>query len=127
MHRSRLATIVVDCLGERMDEAVGFWGKALGVLADPKDKPGQRYFHFKDKVSNLDLTLQNMQGSEPPAFHIDIETDNVEAEVKRLEALGAKKKKKVKDWWVMLSPTGHTFCVIPGQFDDFSENCKTWD
>jgi len=37
---------------------------------------------------------------------LDIETDDVEAEVKRLGALGARRVKQIKRWWVMEAPTG---------------------
>jgi predicted enzyme related to lactoylglutathione lyase len=113
MHKSRLSAIVVDCKEGDMREVVQFWGQALGLKPDPKEKPGQRYYHFTDKAAGINIVLQDMQGKESSAFHIDIETNDVEAEVKRLEALGAKRKRQVKDWWVMTAPTGHTFCVIP--------------
>jgi hypothetical protein len=38
----------------------------------------------------------------------------VAAEVARLEALGAKRVRQVKNWWVMEDPGGHRFCVVPG-------------
>ncbi len=50
--------------------------------------------------------------------HIDIETDDVEAEVTRLEKLGARKREKVKGWWVMVAPGDHPFCVVPVQRSD---------
>jgi hypothetical protein len=47
--------------------------------------------------------------------HLDIEADDLDAEVKRLEALGAKRVAFVKRWWVMEAPTGHRFCVVRPQ------------
>jgi hypothetical protein len=44
--------------------------------------------------------------------HLDIETDDVEAEVLRLERLGAKRVEKGRAWWVMEAPTGQRFCVV---------------
>ena len=37
-------------------------------------------------------------------MHLDMETDNVEAEVARLGALGARIKYKIKDWVAMEAP-----------------------
>ena len=54
----------------------------------------------------------------PSRVHLDIKTDDVEAEVNRLEGLGAKRVRKNKHWWIMEAPSGHRFCVIaihPGQ------------
>ena len=53
----------------------------------------------------------------PSRVHLDIETDDIEAEVARLEALGAKRIEKIKTWWVMEAPTGHRFCVVRPQRD----------
>ena len=44
--------------------------------------------------------------------HIDIETDDIPAEVKRLESLGATVVAQVKEWTVMQAPSGQRFCVI---------------
>ena len=48
-------------------------------------------------------------------MHLDIETDNIEAEVERLEKLGAKRVVKIHSWWVMEAPTGQRFCVVQHQ------------
>lgn len=56
--------------------------------------------------------------------HLDIETDDIEAEAIRLEALGAKRIAKVKTWWVMEAPTGQRFCVVRPQRPDLEENAN---
>jgi hypothetical protein len=48
-------------------------------------------------------------------IHIDIESDDLEAEVTRLERLGARRLRLVKRWWLMQAPTGHVFCVTDRQ------------
>jgi hypothetical protein len=65
--------------------------------------------------------------TDPSAIHLDIETDDVDAEVARLEALGATRKYKVKTWWVMRAPTGHDFCVVPPQRPDFPGDAMRWE
>jgi hypothetical protein len=45
-------------------------------------------------------------------LHLDIESDDVEAEVLRLEKLGAKRVANVRTWVVLEAPTGQRFCVI---------------
>ena len=52
--------------------------------------------------------------------HLDIETDDIDAEVARLEALGAKRVAQVKTWWVMEAPTGQRFCVVRPQNEGFA-------
>jgi hypothetical protein len=45
-------------------------------------------------------------------IHIDIETDDIPAEVGRLEKLGAKAVDRLERWVVMQAPTGQRFCVV---------------
>jgi hypothetical protein len=47
--------------------------------------------------------------------HLDIETDELDAEVTRLESLGAVREGFCKRWWVMRAPTGQRFCVVGQQ------------
>jgi hypothetical protein len=66
----------------------------------------------------LDLALQRVHDAS--RVHLDIETDNVEAEVQRLEKLGARRKASIQTWWVMEDPCGHLFCVVPAHSDAFA-------
>ena len=60
-------------------------------------------------------------------IHLDIETDDVKAEVRRLEALGARRKEHRESFCVMEAPSGHLFCVVPPQSDDFPANTQVWE
>jgi hypothetical protein len=62
----------------------------------------------------------------PSRVHIDIETDDIGAEVARLEALGARRVAQVKRWWVMEAPTRQRFCVVRPQRADFDEHANAW-
>ena len=59
--------------------------------------------------------------------HLDIAADDVEAEVKRIEKLGAKRVANVKHWVVMEAPTGQRFCVVPGRSEKFKKTARTWE
>jgi len=59
--------------------------------------------------------------------HLDIETDDIEAEVRRLEALGARRIGAVRRWVVMEAPTGQRFCVVRPQRANFAETANRWD
>jgi hypothetical protein len=59
--------------------------------------------------------------------HLDIETDDVDAEVQRLEKLGAKKVQKIDTWWVMEAPTGQRFCVVRAKGSSFAAAARTWE
>jgi hypothetical protein len=58
--------------------------------------------------------------------HLDIETDDIEAEVRRLEKLGAQEVERIRDWVVMEAPTGHRFCVVPPQRSQFAAEANRW-
>ena len=55
----------------------------------------------------------------PSRVHLDIETDDKEAEVARLVELGAREVERFPRWIVMEAPTGHRFCVVNPQRADF--------
>ena len=58
--------------------------------------------------------------------HIDIETDDIPAEVARLEKLGATVEKSLERWVVMQAPTGQRFCVVRVQRDGWPKNANSW-
>jgi catechol 2,3-dioxygenase-like lactoylglutathione lyase family enzyme len=126
MHRSRLGGLIIDCQTDNLDEAERFWTRALGYQpiksTDPDD---EAYVPLRTAPDELHIELQRVD--HPSRVHVDIETDNVEAEVERLEKLGAKKVEKVKTWWIMEAPTGHRFCVVVADRADFNEKANRWD
>jgi hypothetical protein len=66
-------------------------------------------------------------GEDRGRIHLDLETDNVEAEVRRLEALGAERVRQVKTWWIMRDPAGVLFCVVNVQLPEaFERYATTW-
>jgi hypothetical protein len=114
MHRSRLSTIVIDCRDGDLAKAGAFWGKALGRRAQRfKNVANKNYSRLGTGREDLIVLLQRVD--HPSRVHLDIETDDIEREVARLEQLGARRLKKVRTWWVMEAPTGHRFCVVRPQ------------
>src|SRR6188508_3020908 len=107
MHRSRLVQLFLDCDENHvtMADAKRFWAGALGMAVSPEDEPDDRYQMLVGRDGLPKIGLQRVK--EASAIHLDIETDDVEAEVKRLEALGAVRKYQKHTWWVMRAPTGH--------------------
>ena len=61
-------------------------------------------------------------------MHVDIHTDELSAEVARLEKLAAERAGQAHSWQLMRDPAGLVFCVIPeppGELDD--SNARRWD
>lgn len=124
-HRSRLSQIIIDCQTDHLDDAAAFWSKALGRETRPLDDPqDERYRALRNEPGELNLLLQRV--SHASRVHLDIETDDVEAEVERLEALGAKRVAQIRTWWVMEAPTGHRFCVLRPQRPGLDDRGNLW-
>jgi len=113
MHRSRLAGFIVDCKDADVDEAARFWSAALGM--EPRGRDGEAYVPLD--ASKRDLAVEVQTVAHDSRVHLDIESDDVDAEAERLERLGARRVGKVKTWWVMEAPTGQRFCVIRAKRD----------
>jgi hypothetical protein len=125
MHRSRLATFVVDCQVEDVDAAARFWSRALGRAVVPPTPESGEYRELTATADEPQLLIQKVE--HPSRIHLDIESDDLEAEVRRLEALGAKRVEWVKRWWVMEAPTGQRFCVVNPQRGPLEGRANEWD
>lgn len=124
MHKSRLAALVIDCQTDDLAAAAEFWSRALGYPVGETGHDG-RYVSLQGPEREPKLLLQKVE--HPSRVHLDIETDDVEAEVQRLERLGAKRIDKVKTWIVMEAPSGHRFCVVRPQRPDLAEHGQVWE
>jgi predicted enzyme related to lactoylglutathione lyase len=124
MHKSRLAGFSIDCQTQELDAATRFWSSALGLPLKTDAPPEDNYRKLESGPQMLDIEVQ--QVSHPSRVHLDIESDDIEAEVQRLEGLGARRLEQIRTWWVMQAPTGQRFCVVPPQSADFAERANVW-
>jgi predicted enzyme related to lactoylglutathione lyase len=126
MHKSQLAGFIIDCKTDDLEAAADFWAAALGMTRTAADTPATTdYVHMQKKDPNgLDIEVQKV-GHES-RVHLDIESDDIEAEVARLEKLGAKKVKKFERWWVLEAPTGQRFCVVRTKRANFAKEANVW-
>jgi predicted enzyme related to lactoylglutathione lyase len=124
LHRSKLAGFIIDCQTGDLPAAASFWGAALGMPTRPLPAAeGLKYVELLDP-QGLHIEVQSV--THASRVHLDIETDDIEAEVRRLEALGARRVAQVSTWWVMEAPTGQRFCVVRVQSPRFSAEARTW-
>jgi catechol 2,3-dioxygenase-like lactoylglutathione lyase family enzyme len=126
MHHSRLCALLIDCRSEDMDQAADFWARALGRAVDA-DHPGTRKNYRMLETPPDEPIVQLQRVEHQPRVHIDIESDDIPAEVARLEALGARVVSRLERWVVMEAPTGHRFCVVRVQRPGFPKNANRWD
>ena len=125
-HYSRLSTIVIDVPPADHDRELAFWSAALGQQL----RQGDHYPEYHGAAlrgQEIGLLIQRL-GHGPGRVHLDIHTDDVAAEVARLEDLGAERVQLVDSWWIMRDPAGLLFCVVPEPADSLNDsNAQRWD
>ena len=126
MHHSRLCSIVIDCEVDDLAPAAEFWSRALGKPIATTDQDGDGKYAELETASDEPLILLQKVAHES-RVHLDIETDDLEAEASRLEALGARRIAFVHGrWWVMQAPSGHRFCIVRRQRAAFGPHLNEW-
>ena len=125
MHRSRLVGILIDTPAAEAGAAADFWSAALGVPARPA--PGEEQFTvLAGAAPGLFTVIQSVDDA--PRYHLDIETDDLAAEVARLTALGAEPVSSWQEAHTLRAPGGHLLCVVPVHSDPktFADSARTW-
>jgi predicted enzyme related to lactoylglutathione lyase len=119
--------VVLDCAD--LDRAAEFWCGVLGYVALPKE-PGSGPYRvlLPADGDGIELLLQQVPDSKATKnrMHLDLRVLDLEAEVSRLVALGARYatgeplKSNGWVWYVFLDPDGNEFCVLrpPGENRD---------
>jgi predicted enzyme related to lactoylglutathione lyase len=120
-HRSRICAVLVDTGAQSHEAVARFWSAAFGRKLDYA--PQERYATMPGP--HLDFIVQRVEPGRE-GVHFDIETDDVDAEVARLEKLGAKRVHQIKKWWVMEDPGGQRFCVVPVSSTHWPEGAAEW-
>jgi predicted enzyme related to lactoylglutathione lyase len=125
-HHSRLFKVVIDVPAADHDQELGFWQAATGqTLAQSSHHP--EYHGAMLEGQEFGVLVQRLDEG-PSRVHLDIHTDDLEAEVARLERLGATRVREVASWWIMRDPAGLPFCVIPDDSGAMHEgNARRWD
>ena len=126
MHKSKLAGFIIDCDTPDLDAAAKFWSQALGYSIKPQstEAGAEVYRNLDSSAAGMHVEVQQVK--HPSRVHLDIEADDIEAEVARLEKLGAKRIQNVRTWVVMEAPTGQRFCVVRIQNANFDATANRW-
>jgi predicted enzyme related to lactoylglutathione lyase len=130
-HRSRLCQFVIDV--DDLDQGVTFWTAALGATEEPLPEISShiyRQLRLPDSEIRILLQATTDPKTHKERMHLDLETDDVEAEVIRLEALGATRwdhqQERGFDFWVLRDPWGNEFCVLQPTFPDLLSRRPPW-
>jgi predicted enzyme related to lactoylglutathione lyase len=130
-HRSRLCHFVIDC--DDLDRGVAFWSAALGATEEPLPATSShiyRQLRLPDADIRVLLQRTNDEKVSKERMHLDLETDDVEAEVQRLETLGATRydhqQERGYDFWVLRDPWSNEFCVLQPTFPELLARRRPW-
>lgn len=124
MHRSRLGNIVIDCRTDDLLVEARFWSAALAFPIPDDADPEGRYIQLVTPPDEVQVIIQRV--AHESRAHLDVETDAIEAEVTRLEGLGARVESRKEQWVVMQAPSGHFFCVGSPYRGGFDEKANQW-
>src|SRR6202023_549642 len=97
MHHSRLCAVLIDCRTFDLDGAARFWGEALGRPVDP-NHPGSRGNYLMLETPPDEPIVQIQRVDHESRVHIDIETDDIAAEVRRVTEWGDKLEDHLERW-----------------------------
>ena len=114
--RNLLNTINIDVPAEVVEETVAFWSAALG--ATPIQTKMPQYTILEKAARPNRLVIQAIEEGHA-GVHFDVHTDDLDAEVERLTALGAtvvddQWKDHPGAWVIMRDPAGIEFCLVYG-------------
>lgn len=123
-HRSRLCQILVDVPKSDFEATTTFWSGALGTRVEQPHGDAGEYRVLGWVVPGIHMEMQSIGGS--ARVHLDIESDDIEAEVARLMTLGANELERHQDWVVMTDPAGLPFCVVPNFSQEFATQATQW-
>ena len=122
-HYARIGVLCIDCKTDDLSAATEFWSALLGK--DGVVDPDGKYAQFDGHKGYPKVLLQAVDHE--PRVHLDFETDDKDTECQRLIALGAKEVARIKGWIVMEAPTGHRFCLVNPQGDEFPGDAKEFN
>ena len=131
MHHSRLCHLVIDV--PDLDRGARFWSAALNPAEEPlPEQSGPVYRRLRLPDSEIRILLQKTSDKKisKERMHLDLEADDIEAEVSRLEAFGATRwdhqSERGFEFWVLRDPWGNEFCVLQPEFPELLARQQPW-
>lgn len=130
-HRSRVCHFVIDV--DDLDQGVEFWAATLDATEEPINEQSRQVYR-KLRLPDAPIRILLQRTDDPKVtkerMHLDLETDDVEAEVQRLEALGVirwdHQQERGYDFWVLRDPWGNEFCVLQAEYPDLLARRTAW-
>ena len=111
-HRTRPVQVCIDIPAQFCEREIEFWQQMTGWRWERGDSPEFAGKLYPEPSSPVQVLLQRLDSPEEATrAHLDLGTDDLEGEVRRLVDLGATRGETGRGWVVMTDPTGLVFCV----------------
>jgi hypothetical protein len=111
-HRSRLVQACIDSPPGLHDPEVDFWRRITGWRWSASSGPEFAGTLSPPRSGPIQLLLQRLDADAPSTrAHLDLGTDDIEAEASRLIELGASRLWPGLSWIALRDPAGLPFCV----------------
>jgi hypothetical protein len=113
-HRTRLAQVCIDSPAGRHEAEVAFWRAATGWRWVPGDAPefaGKLYGASGSPIQLLFQRLGDDDSGTSTRAHVDLASNDIEADADRLVALGAEPIGPGHGWIALRDPAGLSFCT----------------
>ena len=111
--RVRIGSVVID--SKDFPRMMAFWKEALGYEAPRPPSPDEDFVILRDPTGRGPNVSIDGMTPERGVIHLDLYTDDPEAEIARLLRLGAKRyraRDPGEDFTVLEDPEGNLFCVV---------------
>ena len=122
MHRILLREVIVDVPSATLEAARRFWAGALAATPRVSGDAGE-FTSLADPAALPHVALQDV-GEAAARYHLDLESDDVEAEVARLLRLGATEVARHDGLVVVADPAGLLICVLPPESEEFATRSR---
>ena len=113
-HRSRLGQVCIDAPRAVSAQEYAFWQAVTGWHTRPSEHPAFHGKLYPPAGGTAQLLLQRLGDDDTgqrTRAHIDLVTDDVDAEVRRVVAAGASVLGPGEGWVALEDPVGLSFCV----------------
>lgn len=118
-----LREVIIDAPAARFDAVTAFWSGALD--ATPHPVPDEPFVGLRGAASLPHVATQDIGDDPTPRYHLDIETDDLEAEIARLTGLGASVQTRFDDYAILADPAGLLFCLLPPVSEEFATRSRS--
>lgn len=118
--------VVLDVASEVQDATARFWASALRAVDHQPREPVEMFRYlsgFDGPGGPFAMLVQDVGSGAPARVHVDLHVDTPggrDAEVARLQELGARDAGGAQHWTTLVAPGGHLLCVVPDHRDDAS-------